>query len=158
QTHARYDLADAANIQRQRFPADLERQDHPDRFPGTYTLNEAISWFSCSIEPRRWMVALLNSSSAAAVPRTPEATFPIASLICSAPTAWLRMPSLTNRKPSLRPDTSLMICPVWPLISATRPTPDRTSSLNLSICITPADTASCIRRTMFSMSSVATAV
>jgi hypothetical protein len=36
--------------------------------------------------------------------------------------------------------------------------PERTSSPNLSICMTPADTASCISRTMFSMSSVAPAV
>jgi hypothetical protein len=83
---------------------------------------------------------------------------PVASLICWAPTDWLFIPSLTDPKRSLRAATSEMIWPVWPLTSATRPTPERTSSPNLSVCMTPAGTAPCIGRTLLSMPSVATAV
>src|SRR5262249_46760785 len=74
----------------------------PPRRPGTsglawppHTLDEAISWFSCSTEARRWWVALLSPSSAADVSRTLAAMPPIASLIWWAPADWLFIPSLT---------------------------------------------------------------
>jgi hypothetical protein len=69
---------------------------------------------------------------------------------CSSP----RCPTRRTRR---RAATSAMICPVWPLTSATRPTPERTSSPNWSVGRAPADTAPCVSRTLLSTSRVATA-